>query len=83
MLRSRIIPLLLLSNNGLIKTINFQGNKYIGDPMNAVRIFNEKAADELIVADINASSSQKEPNYELIKNLALDFFSSILCPDLT
>lgn len=70
MLRSRIIPLLLLSNNGLIKTINFKGDKYIGDPMNAVRIFNEKEADELIVADINASSSEKEPNYELIKNLA-------------
>jgi cyclase len=70
MLRSRIIPLLLLSNNGLIKTINFKDDKYIGDPMNAVRIFNEKEADELIVADINASSSEKEPNYELIKNLA-------------
>jgi cyclase len=70
MLRSRIIPILLLSNNGLIKTINFKGEKYIGDPMNAVRIFNEKEADELIVADIRASISQQEPNYELIKNLA-------------
>ena len=70
MLRSRIIPSLLLSNNGLIKTVRFKGNKYIGDPMNAVRIFNEKEADELIVADIEASILKREPNYELIENLA-------------
>jgi imidazole glycerol-phosphate synthase subunit HisF len=70
MLRSRIIPMLLLSNNALVKTINFQGSKYIGDPMNAVRIFNEKEADELIVADIDSSKHNIEPNFELIKNLA-------------
>lgn len=70
MLRSRIIPMLLLSNNALIKTINFKGEKYIGDPMNAVRIFNEKQADELIIADIQASRLRKEPNYNLIKDLA-------------
>ena len=70
MLRSRIIPVLLISQNRLVKTINFQNGKYLGDPINAVRIFNEKEADELIICDIDASYLNQEPNYELIKNLA-------------
>ena len=70
MLRPRIIPCLLISNNGLVKTINFEKPKYVGDPINAVRIFNEKEVDELLVLDIDASSKEKEPNYNLIEKLA-------------
>ena len=55
MLRPRIIPCLLLENGDLIKTVNFKPSKYIGDPLNAVRIFNEKEVDELIVLDITAT----------------------------
>lgn len=70
MLRSRIIPVLLIHKGGLYKTIKFSTPKYIGDPLNAVRIFNEKQVDELIVVDIDATVSSCEPNYSLISNLA-------------
>ena len=72
MLRPRIIPCLLLQNNGLVKTVNFSDPKYVGDPINAVRIFNEKESDELIVIDIDATVCEREPNYELIKKLAAE-----------
>lgn len=67
MLRPRIIPCLLVSNNGLVKTIGFKKPKYVGDPINAVRIFNEKEADELIMLDIDATRLGKEPDYKQIK----------------
>jgi imidazole glycerol-phosphate synthase subunit HisF len=70
MLRPRIIPCLLIHNNGLVKTRQFASPTYVGDPINAVRIFNEKEADELFVLDIDATVMGKEPNYELIANLA-------------
>ncbi|RHX91205.1 imidazole glycerol phosphate synthase subunit HisF [Leptospira yasudae] len=70
MLRPRIIPVLLLQENGLVKTTKFGDERYIGDPLNAVRIFNEKEADELAVLDISASKEGKEPNYRLIERLA-------------
>ena len=70
MLRPRIIPSLLLHNGGLIKTKRFREPKYVGDPLNAVRIFNEKEVDELIVLDINATIQGNEPDYKLISNLA-------------
>lgn len=70
MLRPRIIPSLLVHNGGLVKTINFKNPKYVGDPLNAVRIFNEKGVDELIVVDIDASILGMEPNYKLIEDLA-------------
>lgn len=70
MLRPRIIPCLLIHNGGLVKTTRFADPKYVGDPLNAVRIFNEKQVDELIVADIDASIYGHEPNYALIANLA-------------
>lgn len=72
MLRPRIIPCLLVKNGGLVKTINFDNPKYVGDPINAVKIFNEKEVDELIVIDIDATALGKEPNYRLIKNLATE-----------
>jgi cyclase len=72
MLRPRIIPCLLVKNGGLAKTINFGNPKYVGDPINAVKIFNEKEVDEIIVMDIDASVRQKNPDYALIKNLAAE-----------
>lgn len=70
MLRARIIPCLLVHNKGLVKTVNFKEPKYVGDPINAVKIFNEKEVDELIVLDIDATVENRTPNFELIKNLA-------------
>jgi cyclase len=72
MLRPRIIPCLLLHKGGLYKTVSFGQPKYVGDPLNAVRIFNEKEVDELMVIDIDASRLGHEPNYKLITNLALE-----------
>lgn len=70
MLRPRIIPCLLLSDSGLVKTQNFSSPKYVGDPLNAVRIFNEKEVDELMVVDIDATTHGQEPDYSLISNIA-------------
>ena len=70
MLLPRIIPCLLLTQDGLVKTINFKDPTYIGDPVNAVKIFNEKKADELFILEINASIEKYEPNFQLIKNIA-------------
>lgn len=72
MLRPRIIPTLLIHDGGLVKTVRFQTPKYVGDPINAVKIFNEKEADELIVVDIDASAKGHEPDYRLIENLAAE-----------
>ena len=70
MLRSRIIPCLLIHNKGLVKTVKFKEPKYVGDPINAVKIFNEKEVDELIVLDIDATKENRGPNLKMIKNLA-------------
>lgn len=72
MLRPRIIPCLLLHKGGLVKTIGFGSPKYVGDPINAVRIFNEKEVDELMVVDIDATVNRCEPDYKLIGNLACE-----------
>ena len=72
MLRPRIIPCLLVKNGGLVKTVNFVSPKYVGDPINAVKIFNEKEVDELIVVDIDASVQNREPDYVMIRNLATE-----------
>ena len=72
MLLPRIIPCLLLKDGALVKTVNFTDSKYIGDPINAVKIFNEKQADELILTDISASFNNIDPNYELIKKIAYE-----------
>lgn len=70
MLRPRIIPSLLIQDNGLVKTVNFKNAKYVGDPINAVRIFNEKEVDELAIFDIDATVKGLEPNYSLIERIA-------------
>ena len=70
MLRPRVIPCLLVHNKGLYKTVNFKDHKYVGDPLNAVRIFNEKEVDELIVLDIDKSKNNLEPDYDFIEKIA-------------
>jgi cyclase len=72
MLRSRIIPSLLVHKKGLVKTINFKDPKYVGDPINAVKIFNEKEVDELIVIDIDATIEGRGPDFQMIGNLAAE-----------
>ncbi|QEA13266.1 AglZ/HisF2 family acetamidino modification protein [Comamonas flocculans] len=72
MLRPRIIPCLLIQQGGLVKTRKFKEPKYVGDPINAVKIFNEKESDELMVLDIDATVHQAEPNYALIAKLAAE-----------
>lgn len=72
MLRSRIIPCLLMQDGGLVKTTQFKDAKYVGDPLNAVKIFNEKAVDELMFLDIDASVLQKAPNMTLLRSLAVE-----------
>lgn len=72
MLRPRIIPCLLLRDGGLIKTVRFAEPKYVGDPLNAVKIFNEKDVDELIVLDIDATANGRVPDYSLIANIAAE-----------
>lgn len=70
MLRPRIIPCLLVKGRGLVKTVRFRTPKYVGDPINAVRIFNEKEVDELIVLDIDATRERRDPDYTMIEHLA-------------
>lgn len=72
MLRSRITPCLLVHKKGLVKTVQFKDPKYVGDPINAVKIFNEKEVDELMVLDIDATVEGREPDFTMIKNLAIE-----------
>lgn len=70
MLRPRLIPCLLVHKQGLVKTVKFGDPKYVGDPINAVRIYNEKMVDELMVMDIDATVEGRPPNYDLIAKLS-------------
>ncbi len=72
MLRPRLIPCLLVQNQGLVKTRRFGEPKYVGDPINAVRIFNEKFVDELMVIDIDATVKGRDLDYRMIANLATE-----------
>lgn len=72
MLRPRITPCLLIHKGGLVKTVNFAKPKYVGDPINAVKIFNEKESDELIVVDIDATVNGADPDFEMIAHLAAE-----------
>ncbi len=69
MYRPRIIPVLLLKNNGLVKSIQFKNHKYIGDPINAVRIYNELEADEIIFLDIEATKNNRCVDVQLVKDI--------------
>ena len=70
----RVIPVLLLSGKGLIKTERFSNSKYIGDAINAVKIFSEKEVDEIVFMDIEATKQKKEPDYELIKAISSEAY---------
>ena len=74
MLKNRVIPSLLLHRGGLVKTVKFKNPTYVGDPINAIRIFNEKEVDELMVLDISASIEQRDPDYSLIEQFASECF---------
>jgi len=74
MLKTRAIPCLLLRNQGLVKTVKFANPTYLGDPVNIVRIFNEKEANELVLLDIMATKEQRGPNFELLADIAGEAF---------
>lgn len=77
MISRRLIPALLLQQNKLVKTQKFKNPRYVGDPLNTIRIFNEKEVDELIILDIDASRSGREPDYKLIEQLAGECFMPV------
>ena len=74
MLATRVIPTLLLHNNGLVKGSKFKNHKYVGDPINAVKIFNDKEVDELVFFDISATDQARSPNFNLLKDIASQAF---------
>ncbi len=74
MLRTRVIPVLLVQDGGLYKTQRFKDPKYVGDPINAVKIFNEKEVDEIIVLDISATRENRGPDFNLIADIATECF---------
>ncbi len=71
---TRVIPILLLSEGGLVKTKRFKEPKYVGDPLNAVRIFNDKEVDEIVLLDIDATRAGRSPDYKLIEEIASECF---------
>ena len=74
MRRVRVIPVLLIQNGGLVKSIKFKNHTYIGDPINAVKIFNEKEVDEIVILDISATKEKQEPNLLQISEFAGEAF---------
>ncbi|HYJ78564.1 MAG TPA: HisA/HisF-related TIM barrel protein, partial [Longimicrobiaceae bacterium] len=70
MLKTRVMPCLLLRNAGLVKTVRFRDASYVGDPVNAIRIYNEKEVDELVFLDITATVEGKRPPFDLIAQIA-------------
>ena len=72
--RLRVIPVLLLQEGELVKSVRFRDHQYVGDPINAVRIFNEKEVDEIIILDISATKAKREPNLNQIAELAGEAF---------
>jgi cyclase len=77
MLRVRLIPCLLLRDNGLVKTVNFNKYNYVGDPINTCRIFNELEVDELTFLDIRASIENSEPNYKILQEISEECFMPV------
>lgn len=74
MLRTRVIPALLLDDQSLVKTQRFRRQRYIGDPCNTVRIFNELEVDELAFLDITATREHRAPNFALLEDIATECF---------
>ena len=77
MISTRVIPCLLLSGQGLVKTVNFKNPKYLGDPRNVVRIFNEKEVDELVILDIRATPDSKPIQFDLIREIVSEAFMPV------
>ena len=77
--RPRIIPVLLMDDRDLIKTVNFKDRTYLGDPVNAVKIFNRKGIDELAILDIGATRNHREPDFEILKDIASEAFMPLAC----
>lgn len=77
--RPRIIPVLLVDDRDLVKTVQFSKPTYLGDPVNAVKIFNRKRIDELSVLDIGATKNEREPDFELLKDIATEAFMPLSC----
>lgn len=74
MIKPRVIPALLLKGQGLVKTVKFKEPKYLGDPINIVRIFNDKEVDELVLLDITATPEKRGPQFDLLKNITSEAF---------
>jgi cyclase len=74
MIRPRVIPCLLLQDRGLVKTVRFKDPKYLGDPINIVRIFNDKEVDELVFLDIQATPENRPPAFDLLRNITSECF---------
>jgi len=74
MKRVRVIPTLLIQKGGLVKSVKFKDHKYVGDPINAVRIFNEKEVDEIVILDISATAEKRSPNMQMVKEIAGEAF---------
>lgn len=74
MIRPRVIPALLLKGQGLVKTIKFKDPKYLGDPINVVKIFNEKGVDEIVLLDITATPENRGPKFDMLKDIASEAF---------
>jgi cyclase len=77
MLRTRVIPIIQISKRELVKTVNYKNPKYIGDPLNAIKIFNEKRVDELMIIDINAAKRKSKIDFEYIEELCSECFMPI------
>ena len=77
MLKTRVIPTLLLRGAGLVKTTGFRDPKYVGDPINAIKIFNDKEVDELILLDITATNAAKGPAFDTIADIAGECFMPV------
>jgi imidazole glycerol-phosphate synthase subunit HisF len=77
MLKTRVMPCLLLQNGGLVKTVRFKDPSYVGDPVNAIRIYNEKEVDELIFLDIGATREKRRPPFKILSEIASECFMPV------
>jgi cyclase len=77
MRRIRVIPTLLIKNAGLVKSVKFQNHKYVGDPINAVRIFNDKGVDEIVILNISATPNNEPPNFDTIRGIVSEAFMPV------
>lgn len=77
MMKTRVIPCLLMREGGLVKTVKFKDPSYVGDPINAVKIFNNKEVDELVVLDIGATAENREPDFDVLQDIVSEAFMPV------